>query len=331
MARLKFFLVFAIATWVIVAKGQEPVLTGPPLPPETVMEVPGQDWFAEPCYCNSYPMYRCEDGNCCNQWWCRQWYGRVELLTLTRSNSAPTQTILGGGGATPLFTTDDIGFKFAPGVSTLLGHRIDGNSAMELVYFGANQWNVDRGFTVGNTVFDASLRSQLHNAEVNYLCDLPNVSLLAGFRYLYWGEQLGTRISSVGSAGTNLSNNYAGGQLGLRAASYWRGLDLEATGKAGLYGNQATVVEGIKNLAGTVVTAASMTDTTVAFIGDLNFSAALPVTRHCRLRAGYNLLYASGLALATNQPNFFAPGSQHVRQDRDVFLHGFNVGLEAMW
>lgn len=331
MARLNYLLGLAILAWAAVAEGQIPVLTEPPPEPEPVVEAPGQNWFAEPCYSNSYPMYRCEDGNCCNQWWCEQWYGRIELLTLARNYTSPTQTILSGGGGTPLFTTDDIGFKLAPGISTLLGHRIDGDSAMEFVYFGANQWNLDRGFTIGNSLIDLSLRSQLHNAEINYLCDLPNVSLLAGFRYLYWGEQLGIRDSSVGAVGTNLSNNFTGGQLGLRGTSHWRGLELEATGKAGLYGNQATVLEGARNLAGTIVTSASVTNATMAFIGDLNFNAACPITRHCRLRAGYNLLYGSGLALAANQPNFFAPGPQRVRQDGDVFLHGFNVGMEAIW
>lgn len=327
MARFHLWLALAMVAWVVTARGQDPVLTGPPLPPEMAIEAPGQDWFADPACNNCYPMFRCEDGNCCNQWWCKSWYGRVELLTLAR-NYAAESLVLVAGTAPNRFTTDDIGFKLAPGVSTLVGRRIDGDKAFELSYFGANQWNLDRAFTQASTV-DLTLQSQLHNAEVNFLMDLTKFSLLAGFRYVYLGEQLEITSSLQADRGTHLSNNLAGGQLGFRSASYWHGLDLEATGKAGIFGNQATVVEGVR--LANLTTSASMTNGTLAFVGDLNFTAACPITRHSRLRAGYNLMYMSGIALAANQPSFFANGPRNVRQDSDVFLHGFNVGIETIW
>src|SRR2546423_1572028 len=131
MASLNYslWLGLALVAVAVSADGQEPVLTGPPVLPEMAAETPQQAWPADASYANCYPMYRCEDNHCCNQWWCETWYGRVEMLTLARNYAVPNQTIIANGG-TPLFTSDNIGFKLAPGVSTLLGQRLDGNTAV---------------------------------------------------------------------------------------------------------------------------------------------------------------------------------------------------------
>jgi hypothetical protein len=355
MPRFDYLLLGTLFALAAVAGGQEPVLTGLPEPPvPAATEVPPADWLGESCYTNGYPMYRCEDGSCCRQWWCETWYARAELLTLARNYSA-SGTIIETAGGAPVFTGNDIGFGLAPGISTLLGHRLDGQTAVELVYFGANQWNQEQAFAQpGNlnlpgalgtlddfnhaNAMSVALRSQLHNAEVNYLHDVGNVSLLAGFRFLNWQEQLSIVATdsdaSHSSYRVNLSNNMPGGQLGARVARYYGGIDFELTGKAGIFGNRASQAQGVGNLGNTVsIRNVGATNNEVSFIGDLNLSAVCPLTPNWRVRGGYNLMYVSGLALAVNQLDFSNQSfsGRRVHPNSDVFLHGFNVGLEVVW
>jgi hypothetical protein len=305
---------------------------------------------------HAYSNYRCEDWDCCKQWWCETWYFRVEMLALARDHDPQSRVLIQSGSGSPVFSANDFGFPLAPGVSTLLGHRLDGQSAIELAYFGANQWNIERTVSgpadlslsgsLGSSlndfnladVMELSLRSTWHNAEVNYLYDPAEVSFLAGFRYLGWHEQLA--ITSTDSDldrsdyRVNVSNNLLGGQVGARVARYYYGLDLEMTGKVGIFRNEATQAQIVTDLNGTsLVRNVSATDGGIAFVGDLNISATCPVYRRWRLRAGYNLVGISGLAVAVNQLSFSdsAAAGRQVRQDSGALLHGFNLGLEAVW
>ena len=69
-------------------------------------------------------------------------------------------------------------------------------------------------------------------------------------------------------------------------------------------------------------------------VGDLNFTAAYQLTNVWSIRGGYQLLWLTGLALASEQ---FPQVSHHFVPDLDVvddgslFLHGALVSLEAAW
>src|SRR5262245_10307244 len=208
MPRLGFSLLLALGALASVALGQVPapiVLPGPP----AVTTGPEWDGLAAvvPDF-NSYPTVRCEEWGCCKQWWCETWYSQIELLTLARNNQPQERVLVQTGSGTPVLSSNDLGSGLAPGISTMLGHRLDGQTAIELVYFGANQWNTERAvsrtadlslpgqlganlndFHLAN-VMEVSLRSQWHNAEVNYFHDLQQISVMAGFRFINWQEQL---------------------------------------------------------------------------------------------------------------------------------------------
>jgi hypothetical protein len=51
------------------------------------------------------------------------------------------------------------------------------------------------------------------------------------------------------------------------------------------------------------------------------------------LRAGYNLIWIAGAALAPDQLDFSGvlPAGNQLRSDASVFLHGVSGGLEARW
>jgi hypothetical protein len=77
-------------------------------------------------------------------------------------------------------------------------------------------------------------------------------------------------------------------------------------------------------------------NTQIAFAGEANFFAVYHVTERFSIRGGYNLLYASGVALATEN---FNPGppfvvgarTPFVDVDGEVFYHGFNIGFEYVY
>ena len=71
----------------------------------------------------------------------------------------------------------------------------------------------------------------------------------------------------------------------------------------------------------------------VGFIGDINFSAIYRINDVWGIRAGYNLIWIDGLALAPNQFDFSVdqPPNTGVVSGGGMFLSGANLGLEARW
>ena len=72
----------------------------------------------------------------------------------------------------------------------------------------------------------------------------------------------------------------------------------------------------------------------VAFVGQGNVSGLYALTNIWNLRAGYNVIWVEGLALAPDQLNFDfanAGAGTQLNNNGGIFLHGVNVGLEARW
>ena len=71
----------------------------------------------------------------------------------------------------------------------------------------------------------------------------------------------------------------------------------------------------------------------VSFIGDINLSAIYRLTDIWGIRAGYNLIWIDGLALAPNQFDFanVAGAGTGLSSGGGIFMHGANLGLEARW
>lgn len=69
----------------------------------------------------------------------------------------------------------------------------------------------------------------------------------------------------------------------------------------------------------------------VAFVADMNFSGAIHLDETWSLRAGYNLFWIEGVALATGQLDFADPPSTDVSTSGGFFAHGLNFGVEAVW
>ena len=133
------------------------------------------------------------------------------------------------------------------------------------------------------------------------------------------------------------ASNLVGGQLGGRGRWTWDRFSFEGSLKAGLGGAwleqsaspiTSSLAPGVEYRRGQ-----RSLDTGMGFLSSMNATVAYRFTDTWGLRAGYNLAWLSGVALAPNQWDFTdttASGTA-VRGAGGVFLHGANLGLEARW
>ena len=169
-------------------------------------------------------------------------------------------------------------------------------------------------------------------------------SWFGGFRYLNFGERLniagqglGAAPGEVGQYNVRTSNNLYGAQLGARMRRTQGRWGWDATGTAGIFGNdaqQSQFVQDFPHDPGSVLRNVSTSRSGVAFVGQGNVSGLYALTNVWNLRAGYNVIWVEGLALAPDQLNYnFATAGTGTQLNNNggIFLHGVNVGLEARW
>jgi hypothetical protein len=178
-------------------------------------------------------------------------------------------------------------------------------------------------------------------------------SYIAGVRYLQLTEDFAhsTRVPGQPNVapsfffmdynvGTN--NSLTGLQIGGDAwVSVIPGLSLGGEAKAGVYGNHSRQNTEIRASSIPDGFRETLKSDDVAFIGELNAMAIYRINYHWTLRAGYDVLFMDGLALAIEN---FNPGQPFVNNpvlapsrvpayndNGQLLLHGWNIGLEYLW
>lgn len=317
----------------------------------------------------SYPSTTACNDCCvlpCNM--CPCTYGYVEGLIFDRNNQAANRPlVLDANTGAVLQRAGDLDFNWGGGIRAVVGKRIVDCVSLELGYLGIFNQTADATILgtaslqvpgalgsgqVNNFLFadqiNLNYSANLHSGEVNLVhccCDCCEPTCcrshewLIGFRNLNLNERF-TLTSIDRAEGTTTyvartHNHLYGGQLGGRIRQCYGSWSWESTAKAGLYGNVSSMNQDpIVDFPGVVVrTARSANDDDAAFVGDLNFTAIRQINEVWGLRAGYNLLWIEGIALApdqldfTNNPNSGTALFNH----SGVFMHGVSIGLEARW
>jgi hypothetical protein len=204
--------------------------------------------------------------------------------------------------------------------------------------------------------------SSLHSGELNLVCccgccdpcgkgkDAGNHCNLycrtfewfMGFRYINFREELNIHGQAIRETGVEdgyynvqTSNNLYGAQVGARTRRWGTKWGWEATGKAGIFANDAQQEQVILDWDNEPFTYRSISaaETPVAFVGELNLTGIYRLNDVWNLRAGYNLIWITGVALAPDQLDFSTTptaGSQ-INSSGGVLLHGVSCGLEARW
>ena len=165
---------------------------------------------------------------------------------------------------------------------------------------------------------------------------------LGGFRWAGFNDVANLYPDASVISGNNdgtytitTNSQMLGPQIGFKTKRRWNNWSMEGWTKATLAGTFLNADSApIFTQASPVVPyrpQASARDVGVGFIGDMNYSIVRRLNQKWSLRAGYNLIWVSGVALAPNQFDFSLNQTITLAGAGNVFLHGANLGLEAQW
>ncbi|NBT13063.1 MAG: hypothetical protein EBS56_05695 [Planctomycetia bacterium] len=296
-------------------------------------------------------------------------YALTDALFWGRDNQAannPLVTTVNDG--VPVISGKDLQFPFSQGVRAFYGQRQPCECGWELGYWGLYGQSATQvaGGTPANFIqmpepIGSRLTADAENAVVKYASTINSAEAnvfstrhewrdysgswltddwLLGFRYVGVDEQASIFMTCCpedlpANYRVRTSNNMFGAQVGRRMRWTWDRWAIEGWAKAGLLGNsQLGIQDPLIDYTGFQQRPGYSTwGSSVGFIGDINLSTVYRLTDVWGIRAGYNLIWIDGLALAPNQFNFAVAdnaGSALV-SGGGVFLNGANLGLEARW
>lgn len=289
-----------------------------------------------------------------------RWSGYLGAVLLERASPVSTPFVI--NPVTQQNIIDPAGFDFpVQGGFDVSAVRHGDWADVELRYFGVNDWNAAQGpvfspdgFGLPIPGFDpgffpltitSAYASSLNSVELNLRRNVwPGLALVAGLRYVSMRERLSFFVgdSSLENGtiiGFNANNDLYGFQVGAESTLLQVGkrLRLESALKAGVFANGARSSIGANHIGSggggdpDVITWWGQDHT--AFVGDLNFNAVYQLTEHLALRGGYQLLWLSGVAVASEQIHGldFANGDVGTNTSHGTFYHGALVGMEATW
>jgi hypothetical protein len=206
--------------------------------------------------------------------------------------------------------------------------------------------------------------SQLNSAEVNFVChdhdggyrrssgrpwqrchgyDGGHVDWLAGFRWAGLDESAVLGLTPADSPvantyGVHTSSNLFAPQVGVRARMAFQRWAVEGSTKLGIAGtvtSQSQTMFDQLSLDNPYRGPRSAQRGGMGMIADMNLSAIYRLNDTWGLRAGYNLFWLTGVALAPDQWDFSAgqtaADGTGLTKTGSLFLSGANLGLEARW
>ncbi|MGD0653292.1 MAG: BBP7 family outer membrane beta-barrel protein [Thermoguttaceae bacterium] len=280
----------------------------------------------------------CCNLGCCQSCCCPRWTATADVIILDRIGNK-SQTILGPptddviglvNASADRLNSNDFAFGFAAGPRLSLIRQTQCYD-YEVLYFGIDGWSDCRFIPqslnpASPLLFDWS--SRLYNVELNVRWNpCCQVTMLAGFRWaelredFIGGRVLDSGFLPVGDIKTN--NHLYGLQVGADARLWQRGcFSINGLGKVGIYGNHAEQISDLN--IGQFIGIGSAWTNHAAFIGEFGLQARYQVTQSLALRAGYELLWLDGIAIAPAQ--FGNPVG--IDSNATVFYHGATAGLE---
>ena len=319
-----------------------------------------QDSKSDFCKSHAPESIQCDfvsQSDVCN---CRlnsNYYFRADAMSLRISELRGVPLVLNVATLAPELSVRDLGYPFQTGTRLTIGKCLSSGSALEATYFGLMQWSSTATATDANNLrlsgdlglatddffgadsMTVSQKTQIHNAELNYITPYSNsLQLLAGLRYFNLSEQ--SNLHSIDSDGeesdyrVTAGNHLIGGQVGvLKNISRGKWV-ISPLGKAGIYGNVQRASTFLGDFDNSVILRdLTLSQGNVSFLGEAGINGAYFFNKNVAIRGGYNNYLLTGIARGTSQFDFTdTPGSSTTIKDNDVaFIHGFNGGIEFRW
>jgi hypothetical protein len=306
-------------------------------------------------YCDSLCDGCCND-SCCltpNVCWCDPlWTVRAGSVLLQRSGGGNTTIMADTATGAPILSGNSFGFGTQGGIDVAAMRRIGPNHDIQGRYFGIDGWNAQNTITpvggvdiltnpnlvgLGATAINNSYISRLNSGEINWRTHSTNwFSWLVGFRWVELTEDLESRLTFPDATANTMwqtNNHLYGAQTGADIKLWDRGGVFWADSfvRAGIFGNHAT---NTFNLTQTVGPPFNTTQTSgqTAFVGEVGLTGNLRLTDWLSLRAGYEVLWLDGVAVASDQvpaTNIFT--NNGIDTTNSLFYHGALVGATVVW
>jgi len=192
-------------------------------------------------------------------------------------------------------------------------------------------------FLVHERDINAYYSSQFESMEVNLRRHFNHrLILLIGARYVDIDDRFRARLTApppdteVGIYDTTTDNRLFGLQLGGEAALWDCGrLRIDNIVKAGVYLNDCGAQDTVLDDSATGVFPASDAEGQVSFLGEVGLYGVYRLTDNLSIRAGYQVMWIQGVALATDQmavTDFVAEDGIDV--GGGLFYHGGMAGVE---
>ena len=304
------------------------------------------------------PCEECMKSACEGKHW-PSCYAIGEVMFLKLGPPKHQSIVIDQNSQAGIVGTSDLGFSEQAGIKLSVGHYLDECTSVEAVYFGLQNWKSDGGSRGGNNnlslpgdiglalddFFGADsmqvhYTGHLHNAEINVWHKTGDaaVTLMGGFRYINLVEKLNIHSidSDADQSDYNIGaqNNLVGGQIGAQACMNFGNLGLSLVGKAGAFNNNARQTTSLfDNNNQFQIRNSSTTGNNFSFVGDLGLNGCVKLCDCLCLKGGYNVMWMTGIARATDQLDFTdtATSGTTLVHDGTVFLHGASLGFEACW
>jgi hypothetical protein len=294
------------------------------------------------CACDGCQS-ECVFTGCCDP----TWAVRADALALQRSGlQQRVLLITRAANNAALLDAQDLNFNTAAGFQ--LGFTrfnvLDTGWDLEALYFNVDGFSANSGIINSPDGIDVNFQTPVGfpgqvTAGLTYTSDLQNLELnarrqalcnltfLAGFRWVELDENLAVTLlnAEVAEGGVSTTNTLLGFQIGAEAR-LWSNSRWEIDGalKAGIYNDHASVAATYYETGG-----CGVVHNNTAFVGEIDLTAVYHINGAWSFRAGYELLWLDGVALATNQIATCDPvtGTATLNQGT-VFYQGATLGLE---
>jgi len=305
---------------------------------------------ADRAYCG--PNYtRCYED--CDDRFGPCWTIKADAVIMKRERPKQVPLLLDASND-PVFNASDLHFDFEAGPQVSITRHFDRGFDLEATYFGIDAWNASRvdgnlpGVTHLNTIdtlyiapgvdVSTTYRSRLHSLEINLR--RPSrlfgwLTWLVGFRLVELHEDLEMQFEFFGQSAlyhARTRNYMYGLQVGTDMAIWDRGGPLRIDGlvKVAAYDDDARHRSAVDQPPGyTFAGPINTGDDFMAFTGELGIVGKYQLTDCIALRAGYQLLWVEGVALASNQmPASNLSAGTGIDTSGSPFYHGGLVGLE---
>ena len=306
-----------------------------------------------------------------------RWYGGVEVVWLDRSRPKPFSVSVLDISPPPetiVLNTEDIGFRYEPGLRLTLGRWLDACTSIEAQYLGLHDWEgtASSPFSAagdidpfwGNDLEDIDTRnfqdafqheiryeSNLHSFEINRRrWNGMDSSRFVGVRYVQVSEEF--ELLSFDSDPSGIINPEDFGLYDIDTMNHLIGVHVGGMrqtggdrfkvgirGKAGLFLNFLSQESHLLDFnAGNTPPARTdletrESDVALATVVELGAYGLYRVSDRCWIRAGYDLLFISGLALASEQLDIpqWENSRSSLSDNGSVIYHGPSAGLMFNW